>query len=211
MLSLILPPILVAVCAVFLVWIFWKKRHVLKKNSTDGPVPFRVRAPREAEDVTADESAQIEGAGHPGLGTLFGQAAHAFFSFAVSLLLKPIQKVRSRREYRERGDGGGKVGVAGVVESDREERMKTRPMISDEITLPQKREEKNEYEQVLIERIALNPRDIEAYERLGDYYLEGGSLDDAKECFKQVLRLSPLSRRARFRMRRVEKMLSGRR
>ena len=211
MLSLILPPILVAACVVFLVWIFWKKRHILKKNSENGVALFRVRAPRE-RDMTEDATSADSGEdGRVGLGLIAGRMVQAFFSFAVSALLKPIQKARLQRGYRNRKSMDEVSGVAGVVEDDRESLVRARPMISDEITLPQKREEKNEYEQVLIERIALNPRDVEAYERLGDYYLEGNSLDDAKECFKQVLRLSPLSRRARFRMRRVEKMLSGRR
>lgn len=68
-------------------------------------------------------------------------------------------------------------------------------------------EEKDQYEQILVERIALNPKDIEAYERLGDYYLEWQSYQDAKECYKQVLRLSPMNRRAKIRMRRMEKIL----
>lgn len=82
-------------------------------------------------------------------------------------------------------------------------------MVSQKMTKPQQRnaEEKDQYEQLLVERIALNPKDIEAYERLGDYYLEWQSYQDAKECYKQVLRLSPMNRRAKIRMRRVEKVL----
>lgn len=72
---------------------------------------------------------------------------------------------------------------------------------------PKPPEEKKELEGHLIERIATDPRDIEAYERLGDYYLERGNMPDAKECFKQVLKMSPISRNARSKMRRIERKL----
>lgn len=66
---------------------------------------------------------------------------------------------------------------------------------------------KSEYEEALIERIALNPKDIEAYERLGDYYIEAKNYIDAKQCLEQVLALSPGYRRAKLKMRRIEKIL----
>ena len=46
-----------------------------------------------------------------------------------------------------------------------------RPMIRETVTHPQPQariKEKNKLEDALIKRIAINPRDIEAYERLGD-------------------------------------------
>ncbi len=162
---------------------------------------------------------------------LLGKMTRALFAWIALKSIKlfkygPAQKESSASSYRERN--AVPVGVSAIEEkkTDREFRraaadmrfersgnpgyLKGRPMISDEVTFPQKQQEKDRYEQVLIERIALNPKDIEAYERLGDYYMENENLNDAKECFKQVLRLSPLSRRARIRMRRVEKSLSGR-
>jgi hypothetical protein len=36
------------------------------------------------------------------------------------------------------------------------------------------------------------------------------SYDDAKECYKQVLRLSPVNRKAKLRMRKLEKILGSR-
>ena len=62
-------------------------------------------------------------------------------------------------------------------------------------------------EEVLIKRIAINPKDIEAYERLGDYYLEGENYQDSKECFKQVLKLSPTHHKARLKIRKLEKLI----
>ncbi len=66
---------------------------------------------------------------------------------------------------------------------------------------------KDKLEEALIKRIAMNPRDIEAYERLGDYYLERENHHDSLECFKQVLKLSPAHHKARTRIRRLENML----
>ena len=83
-----------------------------------------------------------------------------------------------------------------------------RPMVRNDVTMPQRTmlKEKSKLEDALIKRIAVNPRDIEAYERLGDYYLENENFQDSLECFKQVLRLSPTHQKARTRIRRLEKM-----
>jgi cytochrome c-type biogenesis protein CcmH/NrfG len=88
------------------------------------------------------------------------------------------------------------------------DRQETRPMIRTTVTMPQRTNvrEKNQLEDALIKRIAINPRDIEAYERLGDYYLENSNFQDSLECFKQVLHLSPAHHKARLRIRRLEKM-----
>jgi len=80
------------------------------------------------------------------------------------------------------------------------------PMVREEVAIPEpKEEEKGEYESALIERIAMNPRDIEAYERLGDYYVELGNSIDAVECFKQVVKLSPGNRKAKLAIRKLDK------
>ena len=68
-------------------------------------------------------------------------------------------------------------------------------------------EKKNILEDILMERIAINPKDIEAYERLGEYYLEIENWNYAKECFKQVLKLNPRSIGIRNKMRKLERML----
>jgi len=69
---------------------------------------------------------------------------------------------------------------------------------------------KDRLEELLIERIAINPKDTEAYERLGEYYLEIESWTDAKECFKQVIKLDPKNRNAKYRIRRLETILTAR-
>jgi len=62
-------------------------------------------------------------------------------------------------------------------------------------------------EESLIVRISANPKDHTAYEALGDYYLEKGNAKDAKECYRQVLRLSPTHRTVKLKIRRLERLL----
>jgi tetratricopeptide (TPR) repeat protein len=66
---------------------------------------------------------------------------------------------------------------------------------------------KDQFEQILIERIAINPKDLEAYERLGEYYYDIGNYNHAKECFKQVLKLDPRNNNVKFRMKNLERLL----
>ena len=84
-----------------------------------------------------------------------------------------------------------------------------RPMLSDKVANPEPRAEiRDRLEELLIERIAANPKDIEAYERLGEYYMEIKNYEFAKECFKQVIKLDPLNRNVKYKMRRLEHLLS---
>ncbi len=97
----------------------------------------------------------------------------------------------------------------GALPPEPEEKV-FKPIISDKIVSPRPRAEiRDRLEELLVERIAVNPRDIEAYERLGEYYLEIGNFADSKECFKQVLKLNPGNRNAKYRMRRLENLLAG--
>jgi tetratricopeptide (TPR) repeat protein len=63
------------------------------------------------------------------------------------------------------------------------------------------------HEEDFIAAIAKNPKDGVAYEKLGDYYMDNGNIKDAKECYRQVLRLSPAHREVKMKIRRLEKML----
>jgi tetratricopeptide (TPR) repeat protein len=82
------------------------------------------------------------------------------------------------------------------------------PMISKNVTLPKAVPGiKNKLEELLIERVAANPKDMEAYERLGEYYMEIENYADAKECFKQVLKLNPTNRNVRYKIKRLERLL----
>lgn len=86
-----------------------------------------------------------------------------------------------------------------------------RPMVSDRAALPDRPKRKlapKPVEEDLIARIAVNPKDYTAYEALGDFYMERGSIQDAKECYRQVLKLSPVQRMVKIKIRRLERLLS---
>lgn len=59
-------------------------------------------------------------------------------------------------------------------------------------------------EAALIYRIAENPKDIEAYREIGDYYMAIGNIKDAKESFKMVLKLRPRDLKAKSSLREIE-------
>ncbi len=121
----------------------------------------------------------------------------------VSEPLQPMPSERVEREVRKRAaDIGRKFGDA-VRRLRPEKKPPTFPANSrGEAPL-----QKNQLEDILVERISMNPRDIEAYERLGDYYLEQSNLVDAKECYRQVLKLSPAYRLVKIKIRRLERLL----
>jgi len=87
-----------------------------------------------------------------------------------------------------------------------------RPMVSDRIVRPEVPYRKTladiSREEGLIARIAVDPKDFTAYEELGDHYLEIGNMKDAKDCYRQVLKLSPVQRMVKIKIRRLEKILS---
>ena len=117
-----------------------------------------------------------------------------------------IHEKRQRRKDIEQQKNIEKEKTAEIVKQELPQPI--RPLIKETATHPIiKTREKNQLEEVLIKRIAINPKDIEAYERLGDYYLESENYQDSKECFKQVLRLSPMHYKARLKIRKLEKLI----
>lgn len=119
----------------------------------------------------------------------------------VSEALDPIvpKEVALRRRAahvsRKFGDAVRRLGI------------ERRPLSGEQQVVSEPLKKKEQLEDILVERISLNPRDIEAYERLGDYYLEQGTLVDAKECYRQVLKLSPAYRLVKIKIRRLERLL----
>ena len=86
-----------------------------------------------------------------------------------------------------------------------------RPMVSETAAEPEvkrKRVYDVSREDALVARIAANPKDFMAYEELGDQYLEAGNIKDAKECYRQVLKLSPVQRLVKVKIRRLERLFS---
>jgi len=82
-----------------------------------------------------------------------------------------------------------------------------RRRIVEEPVVMQKKEplpEDKVQEAALIYRIAENPKDIEAYREIGDYYMGIGNIKDAKESFKMVLKLRPRDLKAKSSLREIE-------
>jgi len=82
-----------------------------------------------------------------------------------------------------------------------------RKKIADEpIAVPKKEPlpEDKVREAALIYRIAENPKDLEAYREIGDYYIDIGNIKDAKEAFKMVLKLRPRDLKAKSSLREIE-------
>ncbi len=118
-------------------------------------------------------------------------------SFAIPLMRR-----------KQRGDASVEQPAhAKIFPAKRE--VEERPMVSEKVALPERRAGKGGApEEDLIGRIATNPKDFEAYEALGDFYMENGNIKDAKECYRQVLKLSPVQRMVKIKIRRLEKLLS---
>jgi tetratricopeptide (TPR) repeat protein len=122
---------------------------------------------------------------------------------------QPVKSPMSfwRRYKKDKED----VGTVQSVASEEPSPI-LRPMVSETAARPEKERvvtrEQGLREAELISRISGNPKDFAAYEELGDYYLEIGNLKDAKECYRQVLKLSPAERMVRIKIRRLEKILS---
>lgn len=117
---------------------------------------------------------------------------------------KELMRSQEIKEFNKNEDRSSQA----QFQQDAQENRPVRPLIREAVTNPQSEiKEKNKLEEALIRRIAVNPRDIEAYERLGDYYMEGENYRDSHECFKQVLILSPSHYKAKIRIRKIEKLI----
>lgn len=116
------------------------------------------------------------------------------------------------KEAENKGSDKSKNAEKGIdIQKQEKESFKEKAMISDEVVYPEiENQEKSQLEEHLIERIATDPRDLEAYERLGDYYMEQDNIEDALACYKQVLKLSPANRKAKISLRRIERVLGRR-
>jgi tetratricopeptide (TPR) repeat protein len=133
-------------------------------------------------------------------------------------ILEKVIGYKTQKNFKETAVSENKQSLeAGSVKNNWSDKKKkvlveeekiVEPMISKNVTLPKTSlKTKNKLEELLIERVATNPKDIEAYERLGEYYMEIENYNDAKECFKQVMKLNPLDRNVKYKIRRLERLL----
>ncbi len=216
MLNYILPPIIIIISVSILIMFLFRKVEKMP-----------------AHEILSDEE---DGNGNKQKVKIFSMAGEFLLKFMERMMHRSklwslkfhnvsnvwFQRIREKRQRSERiakealekdvQNGNGmeqdNSNVVGSKDNLLLQDKGPRPMVSAGATMPQKKAvmEKNKLEEALIRRIAINPRDIEAYERLGDYYMESENSRDALECFKQVLRLSPTHHKARLRIRRLERM-----
>lgn len=65
----------------------------------------------------------------------------------------------------------------------------------------------DEKEISLVQAVEEDPKSASAYENLGDYYMERQRFDDARECYKYVLRVDPRHKKAQDAMRKLDRVL----
>jgi len=212
--SIILPIIIILSLAAIIIFIF-KKAPAIKEIPTT----------KKEVDLSLEKKKSI--------WLRLGSFLISFFSSLFGRLLKALgnkiknifKRNKKEKKYREEREAEEDSVIERVknyeVKKDNrdkkkiiadweEEEIPVRPMISDKVTTPMSRGEiKDRLEDILVERIAANPKDAEAYERLGEYYLEIGNFTDSKECFKQLLKLNPMNRSARIKMQRIEREIRG--
>ncbi len=82
--------------------------------------------------------------------------------------------------------------------------LRKKSMISDKIGNGEIRDES---ELKMMEEIENDPQNSKKYERLGDYYMEQEKFEDARDCYKYVLRLDPRHKRAQVAMRNLDRVL----
>lgn len=219
MLYLILPPIVVIASIVALVYFFSRRFPEIEKDM-----------PEYSEERLSNEGRGSIGSGvgkRIALGILerFAQWSKVMALRAHNALHGWAQSLREKKSASVvRPTPEERVESRNQSASPRQDIMpvsrRIRPMVSQRVAKPEvpvmaplepeaapSPAAKNQLEDILVERIAANPRDLEAYERLGEYYMEQGNVQDAKECYRQVLRLSPVHRLAKIKIRRLEKML----
>ncbi len=109
--------------------------------------------------------------------------------------LDKVEFLEMLGESQNEASAGGKEGVVETVEEGEGE-------VNGKMA--QLQEEKE-----LINKIAKNPKDKEAYLSLGEFYLERSNLEDAEASFTQVLKLDPENEKARKLLEEAEDRKDG--
>lgn len=82
--------------------------------------------------------------------------------------------------------------------------LRRKSMVSDKIN---DGEDRDVEEISLMKNIETDSQNSKKYECLGDYYMEHEKFEDARECYKYVLRLDPRHKRAQVAMRNLDRVL----
>ncbi len=82
--------------------------------------------------------------------------------------------------------------------------LRKKSMVSDKI---ENAEGRDPEEIALMNEIEKHPQDSKGYAKLGDYYMEHEQFEDARDCYKYVLRLDPRHKRAQVAMKNLDRVL----
>jgi tetratricopeptide (TPR) repeat protein len=233
MLYSIIPPILIVLSLIGIIVFIMKKAPLLKKSierdlseeKTGRKNIFSKFSRKDAEVLPSPERpARILAVSQKVIGKskMFLPGLRNKFSDGWRSLKDRREKKRMEADFDERSEEEEMEPVREEIVKEKEpERNFRRKSMEDfsarePVAPTQKVQEERQdgvakkdlFEKILIDRIATNPKDIEAYERLGEYYLEIESWGDAKECFKQVLKLNPRNMNVKIKMRKLERLLA---
>jgi tetratricopeptide (TPR) repeat protein len=229
MLNYIIPPIIIVVSLAVLIFFLNKKAPRIKEGLAEDQ---ENKSSGEA-DAEIKKNSKIASFGLNFLEKT-GRRLKVFFLKLHNISENATKKIKEKKEQAMQNSEEGKTFAEEPANNSpvssainprmqkrtsrakrnfyeaKEKEIPAKPMISQKVVLPEYLDDsKVQYEKILIERIAANPRDIEAYERLGDYYSEQENGKDSLECYKQVLKLSPINRKAKMHVKRLERVLKN--
>ena len=228
---LYLPPIILLATLIGLVVLLGKKTAAIKKLESLKP-KSRVETP--AESIGSKKGERFKKIGHGALRALetilfYIKIAFRKLDESSANWLKKLKERRLGRKMKDIAPLGkeeinppdltdseitfisesasfGKPGDARKETSfgSSEVIIRKKAEVAPLIVKAKPAEEDKVKEDALIHRIAENPKDMEAYREIGDYYLSIGNIKDAKESFKMVLRLRPRDLKAKSSLKEIE-------
>ena len=178
MLQLIIPPVVILFAGALLVFFLSRAAAVQKKQAHAVVLP------------SSPVSSPVDVLRRAG-----GDASQRIKDKLQDTITQPVRRTVERVTH----------GVASRTSAaDQVVTLRKRSMVSE------KREDaahRDEQEVALMRAIEQNPHDSKAYEQLGDYYMEREQFEDARDCYKYVLRLDPRHRRAQVAMKNLDRVL----
>ncbi len=122
------------------------------------------------------------------------------------------KKIKRTLKSKKKSDSvdannNGKVMIPGIVTGggvDKVVTLRKKSMVSDRIA---DGEGRDVIEVDMMKGIEKEPQNSKKYESLADYYMEHEKFEDARECYKYVLRLDPRHKRAQVAMKNLDRVL----
>jgi tetratricopeptide (TPR) repeat protein len=124
-----------------------------------------------------------------------------------SKIKKSIQNSASAVKPKRRKYNGDSIMTQGIISDENVDNvvtLKKKSMVSERIEVGDVQDEE---ELKLMKEIEKDPQNSLRYEKLGDYYMEQEKFEDARDCYKYVLRLDPKHKKAQVAMRNLDRVL----